>query len=470
MSEEQLTAEQKQRWEQCSAWFSNMVVSAGRTERVSDVEAAIRHVYTSKHFDPPVIFWCDSIWQMYHAPQLVQLLLSARLDGSLSRWLQGTLDDDLSGKLFAQIDNHYPALNRLVRSSSTHRTESYEQRGTIIGSEPAGRLTALWSELGLPLDIMAPRSDFLANLPAVAVSDRRYLDDIERGARIFDAAFVSGANPYPRLQWALRAALRSQPAPSMYDSSLKASLNDILGRTMELNANRREQIRAWFDWDWMDQQSQIRAHLRLRTDVFRLLPKMYESAGREREELEPEKLSVLQSQLLVFTELFAHIAFERIVFVCHKPVSVRTNSEGNLHNATGPALEFADGLSTYCWEGVMVPRQVIEHPERINVADIEAAENAEVRRVMIERYGIDRFILDSGAEVVSRDEFGTLYRKQMPGDEPLQMVQVLNSTEEPDGSHRSYFLRVPPTVSSAREAVAWTFAFDSEQYCPGIET
>ena len=33
----------------------------------------------------------------------------------------------------------------------------------------------------------------------------------------------------------------------------------------------------------------------------------------------------------------------------------------------------------------------------------------------------------------------------------------MNSTPEPDGTRRTYFLRVPPQMRTAREAVAWTF-------------
>jgi hypothetical protein len=51
------------------------------------------------------------------------------------------------------------------------------------------------------------------------------------------------------------------------------------------------------------------------------------------------------------------------------------------------------------------------------------------------------------------------------------MVRVDNSTPEPDGSRKPYWLRVPPTVQSAREAVAWTFGVEHpEQYQPLRET
>ena len=46
------------------------------------------------------------------------------------------------------------------------------------------------------------------------------------------------------------------------------------------------------------------------------------------------------------------------------------------------------------------------------------------------------------------------------------MVEVRNSTPEPDGSRKTYFLRVPPTVRTAREAVAWTFGLGAVEYRP----
>lgn len=57
------------------------------------------------------------------------------------------------------------------------------------------------------------------------------------------------------------------------------------------------------------------------------------------------------------------------------------------------------------------------------------------------------------------------------GAEPFVAVEVVNATAEPDGSHRRYFLRVPPRTRTARQAVAWTFGFeDARRYVPSIES
>ena len=66
------------------------------------------------------------------------------------------------------------------------------------------------------------------------------------------------------------------------------------------------------------------------------------------------------------------------------------------------------------------------------------------------------------AKLVRQDNFGKLWRLQ-PGmeGESVRVVEVVNATPEPDGSYRNYFLQVPPSVRTAREAVAWTFGFES---------
>jgi hypothetical protein len=61
---------------------------------------------------------------------------------------------------------------------------------------------------------------------------------------------------------------------------------------------------------------------------------------------------------------------------------------------------------------------VVTHPERIDVAAIDAARNAEVRRVMIERFGVDRLVREGGSELVHEDEMGPLVappdRRRLP--------------------------------------------------------
>jgi hypothetical protein len=149
---------------------------------------------------------------------------------------------------------------------------------------------------------------------------------------------------------------------------------------------------------------------------------------------------------------------------------VKVDESNRLYSASGPAFVWLNDVRDYYWHGVRVESYVVDHPERITVADIEAETNMEVRRVKIERIGQVRYLVESGAQEVHKDDYGTLYRKDVPPAESLVMVKVVNATPEPDGSFKDYLLRVPPTMRTAREAVAWTFGKTPDDYKPEQET
>ena len=145
------------------------------------------------------------------------------------------------------------------------------------------------------------------------------------------------------------------------------------------------------------------------------------------------------------------------------------NDSRRLHCVDGPALE-ADSENLYFWHGVLVPAFVVVRPDWITMQHIAGEQNVEVRRVMLERFGAERYLREIGAQAVHQDQCGTLYRANLAGDEALVMIEVVNSTPEHDGTWKKYMLRVDPRCSTAREAVAWTFGLTADQYQPLVET
>ena len=164
------------------------------------------------------------------------------------------------------------------------------------------------------------------------------------------------------------------------------------------------------------------------------------------------------------------IPHERVCWISERHHILRRDDRGRIHCEDGPAIAYPDGWAIYAVHGVRVPEYVIERPEEISPAKIDGEKNSEIRRVMLDRFGPGRYLRDTGTQAIHSDDFGSLYRREVPGDEPLVMVRVTNSTPEPDGSRRDYWLRVPPTISRAREAVAWTFAMKEEEYVPSQES
>jgi hypothetical protein len=50
------------------------------------------------------------------------------------------------------------------------------------------------------------------------------------------------------------------------------------------------------------------------------------------------------------------------------------------------------------------------------------------------------------------------------------MVKLRNSTREPDGSFKPYWLRVDPRCETAHAAVAWTWGMGVDEYAPVAES
>ncbi|MFD8386937.1 DUF6745 domain-containing protein [Streptomyces sp. NPDC059679] len=162
--------------------------------------------------------------------------------------------------------------------------------------------------------------------------------------------------------------------------------------------------------------------------------------------------------------------YEKAVVIAERPVTLHRDEAGRLDSGTGPALDYPDGFALYAWRGMPVPADFLGQLSELTAERIRTEENAELRRVMLEHYGYDRYLTESGAKPVHRDETGVLWRIEMAGDEPVVMVEVVNSTPEPDGTHRTYWLRVPPRTTTAREGVAWTFGLDADGYAPERQT
>ncbi len=165
-----------------------------------------------------------------------------------------------------------------------------------------------------------------------------------------------------------------------------------------------------------------------------------------------------------------YVFCKNVCFACEKPTSFSADAMVRPHNGNGPAAAWSDRFEVYSWHGLPIEADLIKNRAGITVGAIHQEKNAEVKRVLIDLYGPSRYLVDANAKVVHQDECGTLFRMEIEGDEALVMVRVRNSTREPDGTYKHYFLRVPPTILKARDAVAWTFGLSPEEYNPKRES
>ena len=122
------------------------------------------------------------------------------------------------------------------------------------------------------------------------------------------------------------------------------------------------------------------------------------------------------------------------------------------------------------WRGVPIDERIAFRPEEVTAAEVLAERNAEVRRVKLERMGLDRFLAGVPSQTIDEDaDLGgprKLLRVELEGDEPLVCVLVRCPS-----TGRRYTLRVPPQTKTCQQAVAWTAGFDDpNDYRPIVET
>jgi len=160
-----------------------------------------------------------------------------------------------------------------------------------------------------------------------------------------------------------------------------------------------------------------------------------------------------------------HLYSKEAVLV-RKPKLLTLDENGKLHNEVQKCMEYRDGWGFYAWHGTKVPEYVITTPkEQITKEVWLKEENQEIKRCLVEKVGYDKFMewfkpatIDTWADYKLHRIF-----EQVDGEE-LRLLQMKDTSTE-----RIYFLRVPPTVKTCREAVAWSFQLDADKYLPEQE-
>ncbi len=122
------------------------------------------------------------------------------------------------------------------------------------------------------------------------------------------------------------------------------------------------------------------------------------------------------------------------------------------------------------WHGVPVPDRVAFGPQSISVDEILGERNQELRRVLLERVGLDWFFEHARPKVLDQDRdaggIRQLLRIEWGAGEAIVCVHVRCPST---GS--KYLLRVPPEMLTCHDAIAWTAGYrNPRDYRPVVET
>lgn len=115
------------------------------------------------------------------------------------------------------------------------------------------------------------------------------------------------------------------------------------------------------------------------------------------------------------------------VYISEPPTSIKM--KGNvLHADLAPAVEYSDGFAIYCLNGVCLSKEYVMTPaEKLNVSVVFDESNAEIRRELVRKIGIERVC--AGATVIDEKSIVLPVPEMMePSAESLKAM-VENSAE-----------------------------------------
>ncbi len=483
----------------CIKWQSIAEFIGGSDKAAA--EAAVTKFYELLDKPKPLILWSDSPWQIcamkaalecgLNRDDLTKMAAAVQQDTEwalniqevmVARSLSQNVDASLWPKMWQRLDEQVSEKKRHeLRQASEEAKKSAPGWSRLMGifAPPSGIFAqeSVWSWMGQSVSDW--QTKLLRELHGVCEARLREEKEYGQLRRQYQTDFAVNLNADMQVQMRneLTTNMAFNLAQTMTPEELRGQSNDprwsALDSVRQMGDGLAEllnpQSKYQREMSFWNSRLQAAVLLRLTPPHLDWLPFFeYVIPAIPSIPCGPTNLKRLQTVVELYKHGFAFLFLGGICFICEPPIVFKRDDLGRLHSDNSCALQFRDGQTLYSWHGTTVPRDLIESP--VTVGRINTQWNAELRRVMIERYGMVEYLKDSGAIKINEDECGVLYRKEFVDDEPLVMVKVKNSTAEPDGSFRDYFLRVPPNIATAREAVAWTFEMRPSEYKPKNQT
>jgi hypothetical protein len=371
----------------------------------------IEKIYRKMGLGKPIIIYANSplatvlIGSLFH--QLGSQLgsqLHSQLDSQLSRQLDSQLHSQLHSQLYSQLGSQlYTQLDSQLDSQL--RSQLYSQLGSQLRSQLDGQLG---SQLGTQLD----------------------------------------GQLYSQLSSQLYNQLGSQ-LDSQLDSQLRSQLYNQLGSQLDsqLHSQLRSQLHSQLHNQLRSQLRKIKENYYITT--WWLVWSCYYDYGKYiGVKFEEEAFNLF---LGFVTEIGFIIPYKNIAFISKKPIEIHFN--GNLlHNDKGAAVLYLDSYSIWSLNGVRVTKEIVEtSPDKLDPNLIITEKNAEVRREIVRKIGIERVCQKLKTKTIDKNNSYELL--EIPIKEISRKPRYLKMKNP---SIDTYHLEgVPSEIKTCQEAINW---------------
>lgn len=147
----------------------------------------------------------------------------------------------------------------------------------------------------------------------------------------------------------------------------------------------------------------------------------------------------------------------RYCVVSDRLKTYKTNSMGAIHNDNGPAISYGGGIDIYFLNGVKVPKYVVTTPpDQFDLQKILGSVNAEVRREIVRKVGIERMFKQLPIAIISKRGNYELLSINIGDGRKRPFLKMVNP------STGDYHIEgVHPTIGTVEEALAWRNGVDT---------
>ena len=151
--------------------------------------------------------------------------------------------------------------------------------------------------------------------------------------------------------------------------------------------------------------------------------------------------------------------YEDVVVIQDRPEHILFDDQGRVHSETGAAIKYRDGTGVYMWHGVRVPAEWITNKSELSAKTALTWKNIEQRRAACEIVGWAQVLRELDAKTIDVDDdpmIGTLVEVTIPDVGRERFLKVIC------GTGREFALPVPPDMTTALGANAWTYDLDGD--------
>ena len=158
---------------------------------------------------------------------------------------------------------------------------------------------------------------------------------------------------------------------------------------------------------------------------------------------------------------------EKICWISERPTVLRRNDDGRLHCESGMALAYPDGWGIYALNGIRMREEHIMTPaEKLNPGEILLEKNVEIRRELIRKIGIERFLQVCPHKMLHKSGNYELLSLSLSAE--ISDARFLKMVNPSIGCY--HVEAVAPECNTVQQAINWRAGNINQEWTPEVLT